>query len=96
MYYLYPIVYKKVIYLYCYIIKGIKMKENSKLIIFVKQKRKLAQITQVELAEKADVGLRFVRDLEQGKKTLRMDTVNKVLQLFGAELAPVEITRNDE
>jgi y4mF family transcriptional regulator len=72
------------------------MKENSKLITFVKQKRKLAQITQVELAEKADVGLRFVRDLEQGKKTLRMDTVNKVLQLFGAELAPVEITRNDE
>jgi y4mF family transcriptional regulator len=65
------------------------MKENSKLISFVKQKRKLAGITQVELAEKADVGLRFVRDLEQGKKTLRMDTVNKVLALFGAELAPV-------
>lgn len=96
MYYLYPIVYKKVIYLYCCSIKGIKMEENSKLITFVKQKRKLAQITQVELAEKADVGLRFVRDLEQGKKTLRMDTVNKVLQLFGAELAPVEIPRNDE
>ncbi len=63
---------------------------------FVKQKRKLANITQVELAEKADVGLRFVRDLEQGKKSLRMDTVNKVLALFGAELAPVEKDKNNE
>jgi hypothetical protein len=37
-----------------------------------------------------------VRDLEQGKKTLRMDTVNKVLALFGAELAPLEKDRKDE
>jgi y4mF family transcriptional regulator len=76
--------------------KGIKMKENSKLISFVKQKRKLAGITQVELSEKADVGLRFVRDLEQGKKTLRMDTVNKVLAMFGAELAPVAKEQENE
>ena len=53
-------------------------------------KRKLAKITQLILAEKANVGLRFVRDLEQGKKTLRMDKVNDVLKLFGAALAPVE------
>ncbi len=72
------------------------MEEKSKLMAFVKQKRKLADITQVELAEKADVGLRFVRDLEQGKKSLRMDTVNKVLALFGAELAPIEKDKNNE
>jgi y4mF family transcriptional regulator len=72
------------------------MKEKSKLIRFVKQKRKLADITQVELAEKAEVGLRFVRDLEQGKKSLRMDTVNKVLALFGAELAPIAKDKNNE
>ena len=72
------------------------MKEKSSLINFVKQNRKLAQITQVELAEKADVGLRFVRDLEQSKKSLRMDTVNKVLALFGAELAPVIKPKTDE
>ena len=82
--------------MYSCIIKGIKMEEKSKLIVFVKQKRKLADITQIELAEKADVGLRFVRDLEQGKKTLRMDTVNKVLALFGAELAPIEKDKNNE
>ena len=72
------------------------MKENIRLIAYVKLKRKLAKITQVELAEKADVGLRFVRDLEQGKKSLRMDTVNKVLALFGAELTPTEKDWNNE
>jgi y4mF family transcriptional regulator len=72
------------------------MKEKTHLMLFVKQKRKFAKITQVELAEKADVGLKFVRDLEQGKKSLRMDVVNKVLLLFGAELAPVQKNRLDE
>ena len=51
-------------------------------------------LTQTDLAEKAGVGLRFVRELEQGKQTLRMDKVNQVLGLFGAELAPVQITQN--
>jgi y4mF family transcriptional regulator len=63
---------------------------------FVKSKRKLAKITQVELAEKAGVGLRFVRDLEQGKATLRMDKVNDVLILFGAALGPVTIKLMDD
>lgn len=61
---------------------------------FVKEKRKLLNITQIELAEKAGVGLRFVRELEQGKKTLRMDKVNQVLVLFGANLAPIQMTKN--
>ena len=56
---------------------------------FIKAKRKLFKLTQVELAYKAGVGLRFVRELEQGKKTLRMDKVNDVLKLFGSELYPV-------
>lgn len=56
---------------------------------FVKGKRKLVKLTQPELAEKAGVGLRFVRDLEQGKSTLRCDKVNQVLQLFGYELGAV-------
>ena len=41
---------------------------------FIKQKRKKNGLSQVELAERAGVGLRFVRELEQGKQTLRMDT----------------------
>ena len=42
---------------------------------------------------KSGVGLRFVRDLEQGKKTLRMDKVNQVLRLFNSELGVVEMPR---
>ena len=62
---------------------------------YVKQMRKQYGLTQVDLSEKSGVGLRFVRDLEQGKKSLRMDKVNQVLSLFGAELAPTSIDRNN-
>jgi hypothetical protein len=50
-------------------------------------------MTQPELAQKAGTGLRFIRDLEQGKKTMRMDKVNQVLGLFGYGLAPVKQER---
>lgn len=56
---------------------------------FVKDKRKSVKLTQPELAEKAGVGLRFIRELEQGKETLRLDKVNQVLQLFGYEVGAV-------
>lgn len=56
---------------------------------YVKQKRKQVGLTQVELAKSAGVGLRFVRELESGKETLRCDTVNQVLTLFGSRLGPV-------
>lgn len=57
---------------------------------FVKEQRKLQKLTQVELSKKVGVGLRFIRELEQGKKTLRMDKVNQVLHLFNHILAPVQ------
>lgn len=57
---------------------------------FLKQKRSESGLTQPELAEKAGVGLRFVRDLEQGKETLRLDKVNQVLYLFGYEMGPIK------
>lgn len=59
------------------------------LIKFVKEMRKQFGLTQVECAQKAGVGLMFLRDLEQGKPSLRMDKVNQVLQLFGARLGVV-------
>ena len=55
---------------------------------YVKQKRKQFGLTQVDLSQKSGVGLRFVRELEQGKPSLRLDKVNQVLALFGAEMAP--------
>jgi y4mF family transcriptional regulator len=62
---------------------------------FIKEKRKAARLTQPELAEKAGVGLRFVRELEQGKQSLKMDKINQVLILFGHELGPVPINREE-
>lgn len=59
----------------------------------IKAKRKELGLTQEELAGKAGVGLRFVREMEQGKHTLRMDKVNQVLFLFGFELGPVPLNR---
>lgn len=59
----------------------------------IKAKRKELGLTQEDLAGKAGVGLRFVREMEQGKQTLRMDKVNQVLFLFGLELGPVPLNR---
>jgi len=59
---------------------------------YVKAKRKEYGLTQVDLSQKSGVGLRFVRELEQGKETLRLDKVNQVLALFGAEMTPSKIT----
>ena len=69
------------------------MKKNA-ISDFVKERRHAARITQAELATKAGVGLRFIRDLEQGKSSLRTDTVNKVLFLFGKRLGPVDLPRD--
>jgi len=61
--------------------------------LFVKQKRKELKLTQKDLAQNAGVGLRFVRDFEQGKKTVRLDKVNDVLALFGKEVGPIDEKR---
>ncbi len=61
----------------------------TNLSIQVKKLRKQYGLTQEDLSAKAGVGLRFVRDLEQGKSTLRMDKVNCVLNLFGVELGVI-------
>lgn len=60
---------------------------------YVKEMRKQFRLTQVDLAAKSGVGLRFVRELEQGKETLRLDKVNQVLLLFGQEIGPVPIRK---
>jgi y4mF family transcriptional regulator len=69
--------------------------EQLSLSAYVKSRRKQYKLTQVELSEKSGVGLRFVRELERGKQTLRLDKVNQVLSLFGAEVGVVHINRND-
>lgn len=56
--------------------------------VFVKQKRKETGLTQEEFAMRSGLGLRFVRDLEQGKETVRMDKVNQALAMFGMKAVP--------
>ena len=63
---------------------------------FVKEKRRQAGMNQEDLSFAAGVGLRFVRELEQGKPTLKMDKVNQVLNLFGYELGPREVNRDEK
>ena len=55
---------------------------------FVKLKRKEAGLTQEEFAMRSGLGLRFVRELEQGKETVRMDKVNQALAMFGMKAVP--------
>lgn len=54
---------------------------------FLKQKRKENSLTQEDLAAKSGVGLRLVREIEQGKTSMRMDKVGQLLSFFGAELS---------
>lgn len=63
---------------------------------FVRQQRKALKMTQQDLADRAGVGIRFIRELEGGKPTLRMDKVNIVLDLFGHTLAPVSYQNVEE
>mgnify|MGYP001407108681 CR=1 FL=1 len=65
---------------------------NTSIAHFVQQKRKLLKLTQPELAEKAGVGLRFLRELENGKESVRLDKVNQVLALFGASVGVIKIS----
>ena len=55
---------------------------------FIKQKRKEAGLTQEEFAIRSGLGLRFVRELEQGIETVRMDKVNQALSMFGMKVVP--------
>ena len=58
----------------------------------IKELRKKADLTQIELAQRIGVGLRFLRELEQGKPTVRLDKVNQVLKFFGYHL---EVIRDE-
>ncbi len=62
---------------------------------YIKEMRHRLGLTQPDLAAKSGVGLRFIREMEQGKQTLRLDKVNQVLALFGSELTPTPIVKHN-
>jgi len=61
---------------------------------FIKENRKQLGLTQEEFAIRSGLGLRFIRELEQGKETVRLDKVNQALAMFGMEAVPGRI-KND-
>ena len=63
---------------------------------YVKEHRRQLGLTQAEFAMRSGLGLRFVRELEQGKETLRMDKVNQALAMFGMVTVPGRLNGNDE
>lgn len=69
--------------------------KNSRLSTFVKYNRSRLKMSQAELAGKSGVGLRFIRELEQGKESLRLDKVNQVLLMFGHTIAPLTTRQVD-
>jgi hypothetical protein len=62
----------------------------------IKQKRKSLKLTQEDLSIKSGLGLRLIREIEQGKVSMRMDKVNQLLALFGMELTPMPKMRSHE
>ena len=76
--------------------KGYKINNTMKKISeFVKQNRKELGLTQEEFAIRAGLGLRFVRELEQGKRTLRLDKVNQALAFFGAQITVGRLDKDE-
>ena len=63
---------------------------------YVKSQRKQLGLTQEEFALRSGLGLRFVRELEQGKETVRLDKVNQALAMFGMEVAPARPVAEDD
>jgi y4mF family transcriptional regulator len=60
----------------------------SKITEYIKNQRKLAGLTQEQFAIRSGLGLRFIRELEQGKETVRLDKVNVALSMFDMEAVP--------
>ena len=69
---------------------------NNRIAAFIRESRKAAGLTQEEFAMRSGLGLRFVHDLEQGKKTVRLDKVNQALAMFGMEAVPGKMKRQIE
>ena len=63
---------------------------------FIREERKKAGLTQEEFAMRSGLGLRFVRELEQGKSTVRLDKVNQALAMFGMEAVPGVLQKREE
>jgi len=71
------------------------MKSKSIISHTVRKERKALGHTQQEFSQRVGVSLSFLRSLEQGKTTLRLDKVNEVLNFLGLELIPSRVNSNE-
>ena len=78
-----------------YTVFVMETKKKNPIAIYIKENRRKAGLIQKEFALRSGLGLRFVRELEQGKESLRMDKVNQALYMFGMEAVPGRIPRED-
>ena len=69
---------------------------SNRIAEYIRENRKAAGLTQEEFALRSGLGLRFVRELEQGKETVRLDKVNQALSMFGMEAVPGKAARKEE
>ena len=60
-----------------------ELTNSSQLAEIVRRERKRQKVSQIRLSQLADVGVRFVRDLEDGKETVRLDKILAVLETLG-------------
>lgn len=72
------------------------MKPTNPLAQFIKTQRKQSGLTQEQFALRSGLGLRFVRELEQGKESLRLDKVNQALAMFGHQAGPIPKPYQDQ
>ena len=73
----------------------IKRDRNNDIAVFIRSKRKEYRYTQEEFSIRSGLGLRFVRELEQGKLTLKMDKVIQAVEFFGFQLTVRKIKRDE-
>ena len=62
------------------------MSKPEELAAIVKMHRKAANLTQLKLAELAGVGKTVVFDIEKGKETVKLNTLNKILRVLNIEM----------
>ncbi len=76
--------------------KGSEIMASNPIGEFIRKSRKAAGLTQKEFAMRSGLGLRFIHELEQGKKTVQLDKVNQALEMFGMEAVPGRISRTGD
>ena len=65
---------------------NLELKNAAQLAEFVIRERKLQHVSQTRLSQLANVGVRFVRDLEDGKPSLHLEKTLNVLETLGVKV----------